>query len=149
MFRRRDESIPPTPQSPTPERVTSVLGDGAVINGSLGGSGGVRIEGVFDGEINLKGMLVIGETGRVTCSNLKAELVVVEGAVRGDITAGKVEIRETGRIWGNVTTQAFSTEEGAFLRGQITMEEHVEIDEPQDEQPEEVEKDQTDEDEVD
>jgi hypothetical protein len=30
-------------------------------------------------------------------------------------------------VWGNVVTVSFSTEEGAFLRGQITMEEKVEI----------------------
>ena len=39
----------------------------------------------------------------------------------------KVEIRRTGRVWGNVVSAAFATEEGAFLRGQITMEDHVDI----------------------
>jgi cytoskeletal protein CcmA (bactofilin family) len=53
--------------------------------------------------------------------------VIVAGAVRGDITAEKVEIRSTGRVWGDVVTAAFATEEGAFLRGQIRMEEKVEI----------------------
>ena len=32
----------------------------------------------------------------------------------------------TGRVWGDVTAVAFSTEEGAFLRGQIKMEEQLE-----------------------
>jgi predicted HAD superfamily Cof-like phosphohydrolase len=30
-------------------------------------------------------------------------------------------------VWGNVVTAAFATEEGAFLRGQIRMEEQVEV----------------------
>jgi cytoskeletal protein CcmA (bactofilin family) len=47
--------------------------------------------------------------------------------VRGNITAEKVEIRSSGRVWGDVVAAAFSTEEGAFLRGQITMEEKVEL----------------------
>ena len=130
MFRRRDDSLPPTPQTPPTERVTSVLGSGVVCKGSLGGSGGVRIEGGFEGDINLRGMLVVGETGRVTCEHLQANVVIVAGAVRGDITAEKVEIRSTGRVWGNVTTAAFATEEGAFLRGQIQMEEELETEEP-------------------
>ena len=130
MFRRRDESLPPTPQTPPAERVTSVLGSGVVCKGSLGGSGGVRIEGGFEGDINLRGMLVVGETGRVTCEHLQANVVIVAGAVRGDITAEKVEIRSTGRVWGNVTTATFATEEGAFLRGQIQMEEELELEEP-------------------
>lgn len=98
-----------------------------VIKGNMGGSGGVRIEGGYEGNINLHGMLVIGETGRVTCEHISANVVIVAGAVKGDITAEKVEIRATGRVWGNVTTAAFSTEEGAFLRGQIRMEEQVEV----------------------
>jgi cytoskeletal protein CcmA (bactofilin family) len=48
--------------------------------------------------------------------------------VRGNITTQKLEIRATGRVWGDVVTTAFVTEEGAFLRGQIRMEETVELD---------------------
>jgi cytoskeletal protein CcmA (bactofilin family) len=83
--------------------------------------------GALDGDINLQGLLVVGETGRVTCEKLRANVVVVAGAVRGDIIAEKLDIRSSGRVWGNVITAAFSTEEGAFLRGQVTMEEQVDI----------------------
>ena len=54
--------------------------------------------------------------------------------------AEKLEIRSTGRVWGNVVTAAFSTEEGAFLRGQVTMEEKVEIEESITAEAEEPEK---------
>jgi len=109
------------------ERVTSVLGSGIVRKGSLSGVGGIRIEGAFEGDIILRGLLVIGETGRVTCEHLRANVVIVAGAVQGNITAEKVEIRKTGRVWGDVVTAAFATEEGAFLRGQIKMEEKVDL----------------------
>jgi len=33
----------------------------------------------------------------------------------------KEMIRSSGRAWSDVHTVAFSTEEGAFLRGQVTM----------------------------
>lgn len=127
MFRKRAENIPPAVQPAPTERVTSVLGTGIIWKGNLSGSGGVRIEGAFEGDIALRGLLVVGETGRVTCENLRANVVVVAGAVRGDITAEKVEIRATGRVWGNVVTAAFATEEGAFLRGQIRMEDQVDL----------------------
>jgi len=110
------------------ERITSVLGSGVIWHGSVNGSGGVRIEGAFEGEIALRGMLVVGETGRVTCPNVRANTVIVAGAVRGNITTQKLEIRASGRVWGDVVTTAFVTEEGAFLRGQIRMEETVELD---------------------
>jgi cytoskeletal protein CcmA (bactofilin family) len=130
MFRRN--TTPIAKETPQPvqavERITSVLGSGVIWHGSINGSGGVRIEGAFEGEIALRGMLVVGETGRVTCQNVRANAVIVAGAVRGNITTQKLEIRGTGRVWGDVVTTAFVTEEGAFLRGQIRMEETVELD---------------------
>jgi cytoskeletal protein CcmA (bactofilin family) len=127
MFRKREDPLmPPTQPMPT-ERVTSVLGSGIVWKGNLSGVGGVRIEGAFEGDIAMRGLLVVGETGRVTCEHLRANVVIVAGAVQGNITADKVEIRKTGRVWGDVVTAAFATEEGAFLRGQIRMEEQVDL----------------------
>jgi cytoskeletal protein CcmA (bactofilin family) len=125
MFRKNP---PASPATVTPvERVTSVLGNGINWKGNLRGSGGIRIEGTFDGEISVRGLVVVGETGRVTCQELRANSVVIAGSIRGNITAEKIEIRSTGRVWGDVTTVAFATEEGAFLRGQVRMEEKVEL----------------------
>jgi cytoskeletal protein CcmA (bactofilin family) len=131
MFRRRDDAdLTPEPTSAQPERITSVMGEGTKYQGKLTGEGGVRIEGTFDGEIRLDGLLVVGTTGRVTCEDLRAKLVIVAGTVRGDITAHKLEIRASGRVWGNVTAITFATEEGAFLRGQIQMEEEIDLELP-------------------
>lgn len=130
MFRKTPPSQQPAarPGAATPtERVTSVLGPGINWKGNLRGSGGVRIEGAFEGDITIRGLIVIGETGRVTCENLKANTVIVAGTVNGGITAEKLDIRSTGRVWGDVIVVALATEEGAFLRGQVRMEEKIEI----------------------
>jgi cytoskeletal protein CcmA (bactofilin family) len=131
MFRKKLEApatVPaPLPSSAAVDRITSVLSSGINWKGNLGGSGGIRIEGTFEGDIALRGLLVVGETGRLTCQTLRANTVIVAGAVKGDITAERLEIRSTGKVWGNVVTVSFSTEEGAFLRGQITMEDKVDI----------------------
>ena len=126
MFKRSKQTSPPSTVQAV-ERITSVLGAGVIWQGSITGSGGVRIEGTFEGPIALKGMLVVGETGKVTCENVRAVHVIVAGAVKGNITAQKVEIRATGRIWGDIVTAAFATEEGSFLRGQIRMEDAVDL----------------------
>ncbi len=129
MFRKKNNTRPPQagPALAPIERITSVLGSDVIWKGQIAGSGGVRIEGTFEGEITLRGLLVIGETGRVTCEHVRAHVVVVAGVVRGDITAEKVEIRRTGRVYGNVVSTAFATEECAFLRGQIRMEEQIDL----------------------
>jgi cytoskeletal protein CcmA (bactofilin family) len=126
MFKRNNQSTPP-PSVQTVERITSVLGAGLIWQGNIVGSGGVRVEGTFEGKIALKGLLVVGETGKVTCENIRAANVIVAGAVKGNIIAQKVEIRASGRVWGDIITTAFATEEGAFLRGQIRMEDAVDL----------------------
>lgn len=133
MFRRTSDM--PAETQPVPERVDSVLGPGIIWQGQISGVGGVRIEGVFDGEISLQGLVVVGEGGRVTCEHIRAVTVVVAGSVKGDITARKVEITRNGRIWGDVVTTSFSTEEGAFLRGKITMEEEIDLGFTQESEP--------------
>jgi cytoskeletal protein CcmA (bactofilin family) len=130
MFRKKDEG---KERGEGPERVDSVFGAGLTWKGEIGGRGGIRIEGAFEGDIALHGLVVVGEQGRLVCRTLKATTVVVAGSVRGDITAQRVEITRTGRVWGDVVAESFSTEEGAFLRGQITMEERVELGLPQEE----------------
>lgn len=135
MFKKPPQPVS-NPVTPA-ERVTSVLGPGINWQGNLRGSGGVRIEGTFEGEIAIRGLVVVGETGKVTCPNLRANIVVVAGAVRGNITAEKLEVRSTGRVWGDVTMIAFATEEGSFLRGAVRMEEKLDLDleEKSDSQP--------------
>jgi cytoskeletal protein CcmA (bactofilin family) len=104
-----------------------VLGEGISWQGKMSGRGGVRIEGAFDGEISIRGLVVIAERGRVTSEHIRAETIVIAGSVKGDITAQKVEIARTGRVWGSVVTSSFATDEGAFLKGQITMEDQVDL----------------------
>jgi cytoskeletal protein CcmA (bactofilin family) len=125
MFRKT--TVPTPPIKAPVERVTSVLGPGIIWTGNLGGKGGIRIEGTFEGNISIRGLLVIGETGRVTCPMVKANNVIVAGSLKGNVMTEKLEIRSTGRVWGDVVTTAFSTEEGAFLRGQVRMEEKLEL----------------------
>ena len=101
-------------------KLETVLGPGVYYQGALNGAGGVRIEGGFDGTVNIKGQLYIAEGAKVT-AEVQAGSITVGGNLKGNVIAGKVEILSTGRIWGDIVTTAFATEEGAFLRGQVTM----------------------------
>lgn len=101
--------------------IESVIGPGLHWKGALTGAGGVRVEGAFDGAIKINGALIVAEGARVTSDEIRAGVVIVAGTVKGNIIAERVEIQATGRIYGDLTTRAFASEEGAFLRGQIVM----------------------------
>jgi len=122
MFRRREEAVPSPDPIPIQFRVTSILGEGTIWKGEISGRGGIRIEGLFEGKIDLEGIVIVDPKGRVESDLIAADTVIVGGSIRSDIKAKRVEIRSTGKVWGNVTTVRFSTEEGAYLRGKIQME---------------------------
>lgn len=127
LFRRKRETQSFTPVVKAPNQIGTVIGPGMSWAGDLSGEGGVRIEGSVTGEIVVRGTVVIGETGKVACKTLKAETLIVAGLVRGDVVCQKLEIRSTGRVWGDVVTTSFSSEDGAFLRGTMKMEERIDI----------------------
>lgn len=119
-----------------PHPVESVIGPGLHYTGALSGNSGVRIEGSFDGSIEIGGALIIAEGARVTANSIQAGVVSVAGTVKGNIVADKVEILSTGRVYGDLKTGSFASEEGAFLRGQITMRDGTEpVDEAEDDAP--------------
>lgn len=135
MFRKKEDPAPKVKSEAPQVRVTSILGADTTWKGTLKGEGGVRIEGTFEGEIDLNGLVVVDTEGKVTSETIKANRMIVAGAVRSDIQADKVEIRSTGRVWGDVTTASFSTEEGAYLRGKIQMEETSPLDHDRESDP--------------
>ena len=126
MFRRpgsKDSSQSDSPTLPAfsnNNKIQTVVGPGTTLNGTIVAEGGARIDGSFDGSLTVKGPLVIGEGARVV-ADISAESVSVAGSVKGNISAKRVDIMRTGRIYGDLITGALTTEEGGFLRGQVRM----------------------------
>ena len=106
-------------------KIETIIGPNAHFRGDVQADGGVRIEGIFEGNIDITGNLVIGE-GAKLIAEIKANNISVSGAVKGNITGNRVEILETGRVWGDLTINSLLLNEGAYLRGQTTMHGDVE-----------------------
>jgi len=105
---------------PSPN-IETVVGGTAHVKGSITSDSGIRIDGIFEGEIHIAGNLIVGESGKVI-ANISAQNVSVSGAVKGTIQAnGRLEILSTGRVWGDISVASFLIDEGGFFRGQSTM----------------------------
>ena len=100
--------------------IESTIGANTHIKGDIQGDGGLRIDGVVEGTIELTGNLVITESAKVR-AEIKANNVSIAGAVQGNVAANRVEITDTGRVWGDMTVKALLISEGAYLRGQTFM----------------------------
>lgn len=128
MLRRDKQPQPPiaatSPAAPSP-RIETVIGPNAHFRGEIMSEGGVRIDGIFEGNIATTGNLVIGESAKVI-AEIKANNVSISGAVKGNVSGNRVEILETGRVWGDLTIKSLLLNEGAYLQGQTTMHANIE-----------------------
>lgn len=102
------------------EKIETVIGPTASFSGTIRSDGGIHIQGVFEGTLETTGNLIIAESAKVI-ADITAHNVSVSGMVRGDISANRLEVLSTGRIWGDITVNSFLLDEGGFVRGQITM----------------------------
>ena len=104
--------------------IENVIGPSASLKGALRSDGGVRIDGVFEGTIEVGGNVVIGEGGRVV-ANISARNITVGGAVRGDIDGtGRLEILATGQVHGDICVGSVMIDEGGLFQGHSRMRGH-------------------------
>ena len=105
--------------------IETVVGPNTHFRGDIQSDGGARIEGVFEGTIDVTGNLIIGEGAKVI-ADISAHNISISGGIKGDINGNKVEILENGRVWGNLTVNSLLLNEGAYLRGNTTMQGDIE-----------------------
>ncbi len=108
------------PNLPEP-RGNTVIAKDLLVTGKLSGEGVVQIEGTVEGEISLKGYVIVASTGRVK-GPVEADVIRVAGEVEGNlISHDHVQLERTGVITGVVTTVSFVIENGGRLNGRTTM----------------------------
>ena len=128
----------PAPPSPAPAQRFpaqqpaadhSVFTTGITIRGEISGPDAIYVDGTIEGAINIPGERVtVGPNGVVSGTSkapcITAREIIVIGAVRGNIIAtDRLEIRASGSVVGNVSTQRLKIEEGSHFQGGIEIRE--------------------------
>lgn len=81
----------------------------------------LRINGSFEGKLDTRGNLTIGENAKVR-AQINGDRIVIAGKVKGDITATQsLSLVPPATVEGNVTTPRLSVGEGALLEGTVAM----------------------------
>jgi cytoskeletal protein CcmA (bactofilin family) len=99
----------------------TVIGTGTHLEGRLTTEGTIRIRGSVQGELASSETIIIEEPGRVTATITAAQVVVagqMEGQVRG---RGRVELRPTARMRGELHAGVLVIQEGAAFEGRASM----------------------------
>jgi cytoskeletal protein CcmA (bactofilin family) len=92
-----------------------------VFQGRFDAEEDLLIQGRVEGSITHTQRLTVGPQGTVK-ANIRAQLIIVEGTVDGDLQAEKsVFVKETAKVCGNIFAPTVSIMEGANFSGSIDM----------------------------
>jgi len=99
----------------------NLISNGTEISGDVKSTGDIRIDGILTGNLNTKGKVVIGPTGKVNgeviCKNSE-----VSGTIEGKIIVSQLLIlKVSSRINGDIETLKLSIEPGALFSGNCKM----------------------------
>lgn len=104
--------------------IRSLIGEGTMVEGNLGFSDGLRVDGQVKGNIvaedGSRSVVVISEQGRVH-GEVHASHVIVNGEVRGNVVAAELlELQPKARIHGDVSYKALEMHQGAQVQGKLS-----------------------------
>ena len=104
-----------------PDMAINRIVEGTIIEGDIRSESNVRIDGQFIGNINTKGRLVIGPTGKVE-GTVNCENSEIEGFLKGKINIQQLlSLKSSAKVEGDIITAKLSIEPGATFTGACSM----------------------------
>jgi len=106
--------------STAPEDV-SILSGGVKIEGNFFSEGNVRIDGIIKGNVTVTGGVTLGERSVVE-GEVKAKNITLSGRIEGRVIAQeRVKLDQKSVLKGDLITKYLIIEEGAVFEGRSLM----------------------------
>lgn len=110
-----------SPQPPASSPSVSLIDRDSHFTGSYRTPHDLRIDGRYEGEIECRGTVFVGETAQVN-ARVVAGNVIVAGQFEGEIACDtRFEILPSGRVAASVSAAVTVVHEGAFYQGELRM----------------------------
>ena len=100
--------------------MTTLIGEGSEIEGNIHSSSSARIEGKLVGTVKVGETLIVGSSGVIN-GDIVAKKVTVYGKVEGKIEAELLELKDKGRLNGDILVDTMEFEKGGFFNGNCKM----------------------------
>ena len=99
----------------------NIITDGTRIKGDIIATGDFRLDGVLEGNIQLNGKLVVGDSGVVN-GNVLCQNANMIGTVNGNLSVKELlSLHTTARVRGDILINKLSIEPGAAFSGKCRM----------------------------
>jgi cytoskeletal protein CcmA (bactofilin family) len=105
-----------------PAEGSTVIGKSVIIRGDLSGNEDLYMDGDIEGTITLsESQLTVGPNARVR-ADIHVRDIVVFGHLTGNVTAsGRVDLRQSAIVSGDIVAVRLSIEESALLKGRVEL----------------------------
>jgi cytoskeletal protein CcmA (bactofilin family) len=105
-----------------PAEGSTVIGKSVTIRGEVTGAEDLYVDGELQGTVTLSGnRLTVGPNAHII-ADLDVRDIVVLGHIEGNIRAsGRVDLRQTATIHGDIYTSRLSIEEKAEIQGRVDV----------------------------
>ena len=105
----------------SPENAINRIVEGTQVEGDIKSESNIRIDGHFTGNINTKGRLVVGKSGKIKGS-VQCEHAEIEGVLEGRISVQELlSLKSSSKLEGEIYTEKLSIESGASFTGECFM----------------------------
>ena len=99
----------------------NIITVGTLIKGDITASGDFRLDGTLEGNIQLNGKLVVGDSGVVT-GNVMCQNANIIGTVNGNLSVKELlSLHTSARVRGDILINKLSIEPGAVFTGKCRM----------------------------
>jgi len=99
----------------------NIITSGTLIKGDISASGDFRLDGTLEGNIQLNGKLVVGDSGVVNGNVLCVNANII-GTVNGNLSVKELlSLNATARVKGDILINKLSIEPGAIFTGKCRM----------------------------
>jgi cytoskeletal protein CcmA (bactofilin family) len=129
MFKKNKEQ---QPLEINPQEISTIVGEGYTFTGEIRGTSVIRIEGKVIGNLHVEGGVVLGENGNIQ-GDIFTKSAIIHGTLNGNIKAVQIEIKKSGCIHGDITTDTLEIELGAQYNGKLNMKREERMEEEEEE----------------
>ena len=118
--KKKSEPMNKAAEPVTTGKINSIM-EGTSIEGEIRSDSNLRIDGRVKGTINVRGRLIVGQTGviegEVTCQSSD-----IEGTLVGKVNCQDLlSLKATAKLQGDINTKKLAIEPGAVFTGNCSM----------------------------
>jgi len=104
-------------------QIINLIAKGTRITGDISSEGDLRVDGEITGNLESRGRLVIGPTGKIN-GDISCKSCEISGTHNGKINVSELlSLKASSTIIGEICTGKLSIEPGAYFKGTCVMSE--------------------------